>query len=184
MLKDNEILKISCTEDYYTRPELAKSVEELLRGVHEVPCNENYFFYTKNIIELNGISPLIEWIKECLLSVKDQLNCPDAQDVNLHSPWTTKLYKGSRVFCHHHHASVNGVAIFYYSAPASGSNLVLVNNGIINKPISEQLQENCQFFKPLTGDLIVHTNSSLHGVDEYTNSTETIAFVFDFTYIA
>lgn len=183
MLKDNEILKTSCTEDYYNQPGLAKSVEELLRGVPEVPDNENYFLYTKNIIELDGISPLIEWIKEYLLSVKDQLNYPGAQGIKFYSPWTTKLYKGSRVFCHRHHADFTGVAIFYYSAPDTGSNLVLVNNGIINKPISEQLHENCRVFKSLTGDLIVHTSSSLHGVDEYTNSEETIAFVFDFTYI-
>ena len=183
MLKDNEILKTSCTTDYYSQPELAKSVEDLFQGVQLVPSDEKFYSAGKNINKLDGTSLLIEWIEEYLLSVKDQFNRPNAQGIKFNSSWAIKLHKGSRVFCHHHHDSLDGVAIFYYSAPPEGSNLVFVNNGIVNKPISEQFQENCRVVKLMTGDLITHTSSSLHGVDAYTNSVETIAFVFDFNYI-
>ena len=185
MLKYTEILRVDCPENFYNKAELATSIEQALKDVPVVPSNENYIttIGRNDLTTFNGIKLLVAWIEEYLLSVKDQFDKPEAKDIKFGVTWITKLYKGSHIVCHRHQHELDGVAIFYFKTPAEGSELVLVNNAIDNKPVKEQVQENCNFFNIKTGELIVHHNMARHGVPEYTSDTDTIALVFDFNYI-
>ena len=185
MLKDTEILRTSCPEFIYNKLDLAASIEQAIKDVPTVNNTENYIttIGRYDLTTFDGIKLLIAWIEEYLLSIKNDFDKPKAKNIKFGLSWITKLYKGSQVYCHRHHHELDGVAVFYFKTPTKGSELVLVDNAIDNKPVKEQVQENCNFFNIKTGELIVHHNMAKHGVREYTSDTDTIALVFDFNYI-
>ena len=184
MLQNTEILKTACDQIFYNKSELLSAIEQALVDIPAVNTHENYITTVGryDLTSFSGINLLVAWIQDYLLSVKNQFNKTDATKIVFNLTWITKLYKGSQVYCHSHHYELDGVAIFYFKTPKEGSSLVLVDNGIENKAISEQIQTNCKYFNFNTGDLVVHKSTAKHGVTEYTSEEDTVALVFDFKY--
>jgi len=188
MLKNTEILRTTLKEFVYNKsnkPALSFSIETALKDMPMLP--EQYYYITTvgrydlpN--DLKGIHLLVASIEEYLLSIKDQFNKSNAENIKFNLSWIVKLTKGSQVYCHRHHPDLDGVAIFHYQTPPEGTNFVLVKDGVDNKLIEDQIQENCNVFNMKTGDLLVHTSTAKHGLYKYTSDIDTIMLVFDFNY--
>ena len=185
MLKNTEILRTSWPELLYNHSTLSSYIEKALEDVPILPNKQAYYINVLDITGLNKVTELKEWIEEYLLSIKDQFDNSNAKKINFTTYWVVKIVKGSTVECHIHSTirPTCGIAIFYFQTPPEGSNLVLVKDGDLHQPIESQIQENCNIFNAKAGDLLVHSNTAIHGMYKYTSDKDTIALVFDFGYI-
>jgi hypothetical protein len=133
------------------------------------------------LLELEGINPLIKYITNIILKEHNITNVNyKYRGVTFDRAWANKMFKGCSGACHTHNGSNDGTAIFYFSVPKNGSNLIILEHPI--EDVVNENHKNISHFIPVkTGDLILHGKNVPHAVSEHLSETPRICFVFDYS---
>ena len=200
------ILKLHCADtDLYMNTELTNSLKNVFSKINIENKNQKWvvregignFISTaglaknkndqEHILELDGFQPLFQWIREQLLNNSSFLGQPDSTNIMFNHMWANIQFKDSEIRCHTHYKkhqikNPTGVGIFYVNAPVNSGEFVVIKNGVFGTTIDEYKENECEFIKVKSGDLIIHDSLTPHAVSKHSNDEPRVCIVFDFHY--
>ena len=199
--KIKSVYKLFNCEDknLYTNDEFKQSLEKLFQVAKKI-CNEYDFKpeeqvgdvitsciisdIPQHVFNVDRFDNLYEWICNKLMSVSSSFGIENPKEVKISRAWANKMYKGSSGLCHNHisNKEYSGVAIFYVSVPEGSSDIVFVDGGVNNTPLSEYPEDVKEYVKLKDGDLLIHESDSPHAVTEHKSDDPRMCIVLDFCF--
>jgi hypothetical protein len=135
------------------------------------------------LLDTNGISQLISWIKSRILEASSFFGYNNATDVDILQSFTNKMWPGATGKVHNHTNNRHGVIVFYFQQPDNGSDLVIVKDSFIGDDLKDISEENKFYLNVKQGDLVIHETNAWHGVSLHKGTAPRIVFVLEFDYV-
>jgi hypothetical protein len=131
------------------------------------------------LLKLDGIDILLKYISNIILREHNITNGM-YREVVFNRAWANKIFKNCSGVCHVHNGPNDGTAIFYFSVPDDGSNLIVLKHPI-DGVVKECHKDISKYIKVETGDLVIHKQDVPHAVSEHMSDLPRICFVFDYS---
>ena len=129
-----------------------------------------------------GAEQLSEWVAKRILESARQLGFKDPTKVEFVRTWANMMFFGCEGTCHSHPADIDGVAVFYSSAPVDSGELVFVQRGIDGTRVSQYAKEQLRSQPIKSGDLIIHKPHVPHAVSRHNSHDPRLSFIYEFKY--
>jgi len=186
-------------KNLYTNEQFRESLDKLFNIARNISIEHNYKpeeqvgnIITSSIVSripahvfiVDGFDKLYDWIYTKLMSVSSSFGIENPKTIKISRAWANKMYRGSSGLCHNHvsNKEYSGVAIFYVSVPEGSSDIVFVDGGINNTPLSDYTEDVKNYVKLSDGDLLIHSSDSPHAITEHKSDEPRICIILDFCF--
>lgn len=180
------IIKTKCTKIDYQSPCIEDGLNNIFNSDKVVKWSTSLTTCCvpsslQDLLTVDAMAPLINWIKQSILSTSPYFNILNPQSVKFIRGWANRSFKGNQNNCHLHSNLAHGVAVFYQRVPEpDASQLVLIKNGGSEIPLSHYPESDCFYIKVKSGDLVIHHPKIPHAISLHKNSNPRTCLVFDF----
>lgn len=186
-----DVVRIQCNDtEVYKNAELTRSLDQIF----ELP-EVKKFDYSRDsqvgtglsfsdhrylsLVNLPGAKLLTKWVAEQALAVN-----PGHTGVKFVRSWSNRIFQGCMGRLHNHdtYSPLDIVGVLYVDVPATGGELIFVNNGENGKTHLDYEPSDLHYIQPQQGELILHDASIYHTVGQHTEDMMRTVFVFDINY--
>jgi len=180
------IIRTKCTNIDYQSSSIEDGLNNIFNGNRVIKWSTSLTTCSipsslQDLLSMESMAPLINWIKQSILTTSLYFDVPNPQSVKFIRGWTNRSFEGNQNNCHLHSSLAHGVAVFYQRVPEpDASQLVLIKNGGSEIPLSYYPESDCFYIKVKSGDLIIHHPKIPHAISLHKNPNPRTCLVFDF----